>query len=183
MQSWITRSRKTILNHSKFLCVQDHTIELPNGRVIENWTWLITPDYINAVLVTQDKKFLCFRQTKYAVDGVSLAPVGGYLEPGEEPLVTAKREVLEETGYESSEWIPLGHYAVDGNRGAGVAHFFLALNARKIQPRNADDLEEQEEVLLTRAQVEQAIANGEFKVLAWSAIMALALLYLDKPTN
>lgn len=183
MQSWKTVSRKTILNHSKFLSVEDHAIELPDGHVIQNWPWLVTPDYINTALVTQDKRFLCFRQTKYAVEGISLAPVGGYLEPGEAPLVTARREVLEETGYESPEWISLGQYAVDGNRGAGVAHFFLALNARKIQPRNADDLEEQEEVLLTRAQVEQAIANGEFKVLAWSAIMALALLYLDKHTN
>jgi len=183
MQTWKTLSRTTILDHSKFLRVQDHTVELPDGRVIPNWPWLITPDYINVVVMTKDQKFLCFRQTKYAVDGTSLAPVGGYLEPGEDALVTAKRELLEETGYESAEWISLGRYAVDGNRGAGVANFFLALNARQIQARHADDLEEQVQVLLTRDEIEQAIANGEFKVLAWSAIMALALLYLDRRPN
>jgi ADP-ribose pyrophosphatase len=183
MQPWKTLSRTTILNHSEFLRVQDHTVELPDGRIISNWPWLITPDYINVVVVTKDQKFLCFRQTKYAVEGISLAPVGGYLELGEDPRVTAQRELLEETGYESSEWISLGRYAVDGNRGAGVANFFLALDAYYVQPRNADDLEEQVQVLLTRDEIEQAIAHGEFKVLAWSAIMALALLHLDRNSN
>ncbi|MBI1834896.1 MAG: TonB-dependent receptor, partial [Burkholderiales bacterium] len=43
-------------------------------------------DYINVAAVTMTNEFLCFRQTKYAVQGTSLAPVGGYLDPGEDPL-------------------------------------------------------------------------------------------------
>jgi ADP-ribose pyrophosphatase len=39
----------------------------------------------------------------------------------------------------------------------------------------SDDLEAQEFVLLTRSEIETALDNGDFKVLAWSAIMALAL--------
>jgi ADP-ribose pyrophosphatase len=130
--------------------------------------------------VTQDDKFLCLRQTKYSVEGTSLAPVGGYLEPGEDPLTAARRELLEETGYEAPDWISLGRYPVDGNRGAGTAYLFLAQGARRVTKANADDLEEQELLHLSRFEVEAALASGAFKLLPWTAAAALALLYLDR---
>ncbi len=175
MQSWKTLARRTLLHHSKFLVVEEHTVELPDGRIIDDWPWVITPDYINVTAVTEAGLFLCFRQTKYCVEGISLAPVGGYLEPGEDPLEAAKRELLEETGYEAAEWLALGRYPVDGNRGAGVAYPFLAMGARRVAEIDADDLEEQELLLLSRAEMEAALDDGEFKSLPWAAAVALAL--------
>jgi len=174
MQSWETLSRHTILDR-KYLIVEEHTVRLPDGRVISDWPWIITPDYVIVVAVTERDEFLCFRQTKYGVEGTSLAPVGGYLEPGEDPLVAGRRELVEETGYKASEWIDLGHYRVDGNRGAGTAYLFLARGARHVAEICSDDLEEQELLLLSRSQVEAALCAGEFKVLPWMAAVALAL--------
>jgi ADP-ribose pyrophosphatase len=178
MDSWKTLSRETVLDRGKFLRVEDHTVELPDGRVIEQWPWVISPDFINVVAVTDAGKFLCFRQVKYAVEGETLATVGGYLEPGEEPLAAAQRELLEETGYEARDWIELGQYRVDANRGAGTAHFFMAHHARQVAERNADDLEEQHLLLLTRAEVEAALQRGDFKALPWLAIIVLALRHM-----
>ncbi|MBN2391868.1 MAG: NUDIX hydrolase [Anaerolineae bacterium] len=175
MQSWKTLARRTILNHSKFLAVEEHTVELPDGRIIDRWPWIITPDYINVTAVTEEDLFLCFRQTKYSVEGISLAVVGGYLESDEDPLEAAKRELLEETGYEAAEWLALGRYPVDGNRGAGVAYPFLATGARRVTEIDADDLEEQELLLLSRAEMEAALDAGEFKLLPWAVAVALAL--------
>lgn len=175
MQSWKTLARRTLLNHSKFLVVEEHTVELPDGRVIADWPWVITPDYINVMAVTEEGLFLCFRQTKYSVVGISLAVVGGYLEPGEDPLEAAKRELLEETGYKATEWLALGRYPVDGNRGAGVAYPFLATGARRVTEIDADDLEEQELLLLSRTEMEAALDAGEFKLLPWAVAVALAL--------
>ncbi len=172
---WQTISRRTVLDRGRFLAVEEHTVRLPDGRVIPDWPWLVTPDYVNVVAMTSDGRFLVLRQRKYAVEGMALAPVGGYLDEGEEPLAAARRELREETGYESDEWISLGSYAVDGNRGAGKAHLFAALNARCVGERGADDLEEQEMVLMARPEVELALARGEFKVLPWAAAVALAL--------
>jgi ADP-ribose pyrophosphatase len=180
MQPWKTLSRRAILKHSKYLIVENHSVELPDGQVISEWPWLITPDYVNVLAVTEEGEFLCFRQTKYAVDGTSLAPAGGYLEPGEEPLACAQRELLEETGYQASEWIDLGRYGVDGNRGAGTAYLFLAREARRVTEAEADDLEEQHLLRLSRAELEAALERGEFKLLSWATVVALALRYPDR---
>jgi ADP-ribose pyrophosphatase len=176
---WQLLSRRTVVDRGRFLAVESHTVRLPDGTVIQDWPWVITPDYVNVVAVTSGGEFLLFRQRKYAVDGVTLAPVGGYMEPGEDPLSAARRELREETGFESDEWTPLGSYAVDANRGVGRAHLFLASGARRTGDRAADDLEEQELLLMSRRDVEAALTTGEFKVLPWVAAVALALRYLS----
>lgn len=179
MQPWKTIKRETAFRHSKWLTVENHEIQLPDGRILTGWPWIITPDFINVIAVTEEGRFLLFRQTKYAVPGIVLAPVGGYLEPGENPLEAAKRELLEETGYEAPSWTPLGTYAVDGNHGVSTAHFYLARKARtsgRSGQAESDDLEEQELVELTRQEVMEEVAKRSFRVMSWMTAMTLALL-------
>jgi len=180
MEPWRTRSRRTVFERRPWLSVESHVVELPDGRVVEDWPWVESRTFANVVAVTEDGLFLLFRQTKYAVSGPTLGPVGGYLEPGEDPLECAKRELREETGYDAPEWTSLGRYAVDGNRGCGVGHLYLARGARKVEEPNADDLEEQELLKLTRDEVEAAVLAGGFGVLSWAAVVALALVVLDR---
>lgn len=152
---------------------------MPDGQLIPDWPWVIAPDAAIVLAMTDVGRFVCFRQTKYAVAGTTLAPVGGMLEPGEAPLNGAKRELLEETGYEAAEWIDLGNYVLDPNRGVATMHLFLAQGARQVAQPDSDDLEDQELLLLTRDEIEAALRAGEFKVVAWSAVVALALNYMN----
>jgi ADP-ribose pyrophosphatase len=180
MQAWKTKSRQTLLDHSPWLVVEDHSIELPNGELITNWKWIITPDYVNVVAITEEQDFLCFRQTKYAVNGSTLAITGGYIEEDESALAAAQRELLEETGYQANSWQHLGSFNVDGNRGSGVAHLFLAMNSYYVSQTNNDDLEEQNLIKLSRTEIQTALLQGEFKVLAWTTAISLALLHLSQ---
>jgi ADP-ribose pyrophosphatase len=166
---------------SPWLTVEAHEVELPDGRVVEGWPWIVGREYVNVVAVDEAGAFLVFRQVKYGVEGTSLAPVGGYLDDGEDPLTAARRELLEETGHEAPDWIPLGSYVVDGNRGAGRGHLFLARGARRVAEPIADDLEEQELLTLSRDEVERALLATEFKVVSWATAVALALVALDRP--
>jgi ADP-ribose pyrophosphatase len=121
MQTWKTLSRQVLLSQPPYLDVELHSLALPDGRIIPDWQWIVTPGYVHVVVVTQDGAFLCLRQVKYAVAGTTLAPVGGYLDPGEAPLAAARRELCEETGYTAPDWLSLGSYTVDGNRGSDGA--------------------------------------------------------------
>jgi 8-oxo-dGTP pyrophosphatase MutT (NUDIX family) len=183
MQAWKTRSRRIVLDEKPWLVVEHHQVELPDGRLIPNWHWVITPDYVNVIAVTEKNEFLCFRQVKYAIEGPTLGIIGGYINAGEEPLAAAQRELREETGYEAPLWTELGHYRVDPNRGIAMGHLYLAQAARWTGGTITDDLEEQKLLLLSQEEIEAALQNGEIKVLAWAAAVAFALRHLHKPTQ
>ena len=106
--AWKTHSRRVVFDQTPWLKVEHHQVELPDGRVIPDWPWVITPDYINVVVLTETGQFLCFRQCKYGVPEAMLALVGGYIEPGEAPLATAQRELREETGDMQDDLVELG---------------------------------------------------------------------------
>ena len=178
MEPWKTLERRIILEHGSSFRVESHTVQLPDGRVIPDWPWIIASDFVNVLAVTTAGEFLCFRQTKYGVDGTSLAPVGGRIEPGEDPLDTAKRELLEETGYEASKWIDLGNCRMSATYGLATAHFFLALDARCVTAPHSDDLEEQHLLHLSLSELKNALVEGQFKAVSWVAIVGLALQHL-----
>jgi ADP-ribose pyrophosphatase len=175
MEHWRTQSREVILDERPWLTVERHAVELPNGRVIPNWTWVVTPDFVIVVVVDETGDFLCFRQTKYGLEGDTLGVVGGYMNDGEAPLDAARRELREEMGYEAAEWIDLGHYRVDPNRGVATGHLFLARSAYFAGAIPSDDLETLELVRLTPDEARAATQAGEFRVMAWTAAMALSL--------
>jgi ADP-ribose pyrophosphatase len=179
MSEWKTISSRTVADFGKWLTVEDRTVEAPGGQVIEGWAWVTPPDYVNVAVVDEEGNFCCFRQTKYAIQEGSLAIVGGYIEPDEDPAVAAQREVLEEMGYVSTEWVNLGSYVVEANRGMGKANLFLAKNARFVGlSGTSDDLEPLEFVKLSRAEVVAALNNNEFRLLGWALTISLSLSHV-----
>lgn len=180
LRPWKTLSRQTVLQFNRFLTVESHAVLLPEGQVIPDWAWVIIPDAAIVLPVTAEGKFLCFRQTKYAIEGSTLAPVGGMLEAGETPLAAAQRELREEMGCEASQWIPLASTLLDPNRGIATMHLFLALGARQVAEPITDDLEDQQMLQLNLVQVEDALSAGEFKVAAWALTVALSLNFLKQ---
>ena len=91
----------------------------------------------NVVAVTEDGHFICFRQVKSGLEGTTLAIVGGFVEADEAPLAAAKRELLEETGCRSADWVHMGSYRVDPNRRITIGHLCLARRALFIAQHQA----------------------------------------------
>jgi ADP-ribose pyrophosphatase len=180
MKAWKTLAREPVLSFGKWLGVEDRTVETPDGLVIEHWAWVTSPDYVNVLAETPDGRFLIFEQGKYGLEGESLAPVGGYIEPGEEPLQAAQRELLEETGCQAADWRLLGGFVVDPNRGMSRGSLFLARGACRVAEPVKDDLEEQRLLYLSRDELRDALLGGRIKVLAWAANVSLALNWLDQ---
>ncbi len=178
LRAWKTVKRETLLDHNKFLKVENHVVELPDGRIISDWAWVKIPDAAIVLAVTDDHQFICFRQTKYAVEGTTLATVGGMIEDNEDPLDAAKRELLEETGFASDNWVSFGKYILDPNRGVAEMHLFLALEAKPVAEPIIDDLEDQEMIFLKRDEIESALHAGEFRILSWATVVSMSLSYL-----
>jgi len=150
-------------------------VRLPNGRVVSDFYQVDLPDFALVVPQTADGHIVTLLQYKHGVKRVSTMLPAGLIHEGEEPLACAQRELLEETGYTSSRWHPLGAFVVDGNRGCGRAHLFAALDARRTAEPQTDELEPLEVRLASPADVVQAIARGEMVALAHAAALMLSL--------
>lgn len=175
LAQWKTLSKKTLLDLGKFLKVESHEVQLPDGTIMPDWSYLIGPDAAIVLAETIDKKYLCFHQVRYAIEGETLASIGGHVDKGEDPLAAAKRELLEETGYEAAEWIDLGEYTAEPSRGLAKRYLFFARGAKKVAEIDSDDLEEQHLLALSREELETASRNGEFKVPGWAAVVAMSI--------
>jgi 8-oxo-dGTP pyrophosphatase MutT (NUDIX family) len=57
------------------------------------------PDWVNVIALTPDLRLVLVRQFRFGIDDFSLEIPGGVMEPGEDPLAAAQRELREETGH------------------------------------------------------------------------------------
>ena len=172
-EAWKVLSKLELFDGSPWLRVWAETVQLPGGRVIDGFYSLEAPDYAVVFAAVSDY-VVVQRSYKHGPRRVGLHLPAGYVEPGEDPLDAAKRELREETGYEADRWTPLGVFTSDGNRGAGRAHVFRADGARRVAAPASDDLEEAETLLVTRPELLAALLRGEVPVLSSAATIALA---------
>ena len=84
-------------------------VKLPNGKQTVREV-MRHPGAAAIVPLTDDGNVICVRQYRYPFSTVMLEIPAGKLVPGEEPIACAKRELLEETGYQAAEFTPLGVY-------------------------------------------------------------------------
>jgi ADP-ribose pyrophosphatase len=179
-ENWKILSSKTVFEQIPWLRVVAETIELPDGRLVEDYLKLEAPDFVMIVPVNKHHQIGLIRSYKHGLRGIDLQPPAGYLEAEENPLDAAKRELLEETGCESQEWQNLRTYVISGNRGAGSTHFFLAKNCIQITDPDPGDLEAQEVIWMDVPEVENMLLTGQFLQLSSVAILGLALRYLEE---
>ena len=91
----------------RLLEVRRDTVRLPNGGEATR-EFVVHPGAVLIVPVLDDGRLVLERQFRYPVGRVMLEFPAGKIDPGEPPLLTAQRELIEEAGYTASGWKRLG---------------------------------------------------------------------------
>lgn len=85
----------------KIINLRVDEVKLPNGKVTTREI-VEHPGGVSIVAVNEEGKILLVKQYRKPAEESLLEIPAGKLEKGEDPLICAKRELLEETGYEAS---------------------------------------------------------------------------------
>lgn len=113
----------------KFLKIFEDTVRIPNGRDASR-EYVKHPGATAVVAITDDGRVAMVRQYRYPVDKVTLEIPAGKLDAGEEPLVCAKRELKEETGYVAERWTKLTSLLTTPGFTDEVIHIYKAEDMR-----------------------------------------------------
>ena len=157
---WLRRGSERVYSARVFEVIRDRAVSPRTGREHE-FHLLECCDWVNVVPVTADDRVVLIRQYRHGVRDFSLEVPGGLIDPEDpSPLEAGRREMREETGYDSDDLVSLGwshpNPALQGNR----CHTFLARNARRVGEPRLDGTEETEVVLVPRSELDELVRSG-----------------------
>ncbi|GGB05239.1 NUDIX hydrolase [Macrococcus hajekii] len=95
-----TLSVEEIYN-GRMLKLEKQTVELPDGR--QTTREVVKHPGAVAVMAVKENKVLLLKQFRKAMDEVLIEVPAGKVEPGEDRIKTAGRELIEETGLEAGQ--------------------------------------------------------------------------------
>jgi ADP-ribose pyrophosphatase len=175
MNSERTIDSKTIYQ-GRILNLRVDTVELPSGRrtrreIVEHVGCAAT------VAIDSESNVLLVRQFRKAVEQMLLEIPAGKIEPGEEAIDCARRELEEETGYRADKMECLGGFYSSPGFCNEYLHLYLATELQPIEQAEAQ--EAIEVVHLSLNKIPELIASGEICDAKSIAGLLRVLLALD----
>ena len=133
----------------------------PQTANVHTYSVIHSPNWVNVIAVTTHHEIVLIRQFRHGTNQVTLEIPGGMVDPKEEGSLAAQRELREETGFTSDQWIYLG--SVNPNPAIQSNHCttWLALNAEQTARTHWDAGEVIDVLTVPLDQVDQLIATGQ----------------------
>jgi len=174
---WKTLTEREVFSAQPWFSISVQKIELPDGRVVDDFYRIHLPETAAVFALTDNNKVILLRNYKHGFGRVCYSFPGGIMHRDENALEAARRELLEETGYEAPDWLHLGSFVPHSNYGCGKFNFYLAHHARQVRPPDSGDLEEMDLSLLDMDEVVTALKTGEIVSMSGAALVGLASLH------
>jgi ADP-ribose pyrophosphatase len=152
------RVEPTVVHKIGWRTVVTKTFILPSGESVTFDTFLPEGQEFAAVIgLTPDNEVVVNRQFRVGPEIIMEELPGGFVDPGDSPDETARREFLEETGYEVGELVLLGAAPKDAYMN-GSWHYYLATQCRKVAEQK---LEIEEDIEVDLISIDRLIENAK----------------------
>lgn len=136
-----------IIISNEWLELKSLKVEMHTGHILPSYYFVNNRDVVCVIALTDNEEVVCITEYRLGIDRYYTQFVTGYIDAGEEPLDAAKRELLEETGYQAEEFIFLGKLHGNPARSTYFLHFFLA---KKATPATEVATQDHSEVIVTK---------------------------------
>jgi 8-oxo-dGDP phosphatase len=138
--AWQVR-KETIVFDSPWLRLREQTCETLQGFLIEPYYLIDCRDWVMSICLTQSQHLVLVRQYRHGFAASTIEMPAGTIEPGEDPLTAALRELVEETGYGGGQARYLRSCSPNTGRYSNRLHFVLVEGATQIAPPQNDPAE------------------------------------------
>jgi 8-oxo-dGTP pyrophosphatase MutT (NUDIX family) len=159
LRPWTSEEREAVYGF-KLFSVTEHRRRSPRTGQLHPFWVLDHAEWVNIIPLTPAREVVMVLQYRHGIEDFTLEVPGGLVDEGESPRDAARREMREETGYESDEVVEIGtihpNPAIQSNR----CHSFLAEKARLAGEVSFDTTEETEVVLVPLDDIPDLIKRG-----------------------
>jgi ADP-ribose pyrophosphatase len=178
LQKWTLLQSTMVLN--QYWCkVRQDKIQLPNGKIIDDYFVNIKPEVALILPITNTREIVFVRQYRHAVGEFFIELPAGSFDPEEESAETAAvRELQEETGYLAQQVTQIATLYDKPSKDTNQIHLFLAENVIKSGEQKLDITEEIEVILIPLESIREKILQGEISVAGTVAALCLGLDFI-----
>jgi len=169
--AWKPVSSRYVIRNPWFT-VREDCLDLPNGKRIPDYYVLEYPDWVNVIALTPDEKMVLVQQYRHGIGKVSFELTAGVCEKSDSSyLESARRELLEETGYGGGEWSLFTVLSANPATHTNLAYIYLARNVTPVARPSLDEGEVLSAHLFEKSEVLDLLRRNEI----CQALMAAAL--------
>ncbi len=172
MNTWKLLNRTKVYS-SRFVNVYEDKVELPNGKILDDFTVVEKPSIVMIVATDQDNNVLILNEYKHGAGAILKTLPAGHKKATESPIEAAKREITEETGYTGGDFEDLG---ILFDYPSKDIHKVYVVRAKDIVLTTAPQHEDTETIsfeVVSAKELKQQILDRHWQ--ASSAIAALAI--------
>jgi 8-oxo-dGTP pyrophosphatase MutT (NUDIX family) len=159
-QPWRIQSSKTRADCRIFKVRKDVAVNPRTGQAHDMFV-LEQPDWVNIIPLTPGEQVIMIEQWRHGTRSVHLETPGGLMDEGETPEQCARRELLEETGYEAGQIVRLGTVHPNPSIQSNMQHYMLAKDCRKIAELTLDRAEDIAVRIIPLDAVQRMIESGK----------------------
>lgn len=144
--------------------VRREEVELPTGNRIPEYYVYEYPDWINIIAITEDQKFVFVNQYRHGLGETSYELCAGVCEKEDvSPLVSAQRELWEETGYGEGEWKEYMVLSANPSTHTNLTYTFLATGVKQVSTQHLEETEDLTVHLLTCDEVKDLLLHDRIR--------------------